>query len=127
MALTKPSERKAMADEESPVEVDGPDEPQGEAGAVEPKSGAGGGKPKSPGGGGGGRTPAPRGGAGFFHIYKNGQGYWTRMGTAITAAMIGAFTAYNLFVYVPTLLPTASIPQGLSPAEETAFTTHQQL
>ena len=26
--------------------------------------------------------------AGFFHIYKKGQGYWTRMGTVGGAALI---------------------------------------
>ena len=41
--------------------------------------------------------PAARGG-GFFSIYKKGQGYWTRMGTALGAAFIAALTAD--FVYV---------------------------
>jgi preprotein translocase SecE subunit len=50
---------------------------------------------------------APREGAGpsFFTIYKKGQGYWTRMGTVICVALIGAFTAYNLYAYIPTFLP----------------------
>src|SRR5258708_2742964 len=42
-------------------------------------------------------------GSGFFTIHKKGQGYWTRMGTAIGAAVIGAFTAYNIYEYLPTL------------------------
>jgi preprotein translocase subunit SecE len=66
--------------------------------------GSGGGVPSGPsggGGGGGGGTAAarsPRGGGGFFTIYKRGQGYWTRMGTALGAAFIAALTAD--FVYV---------------------------
>jgi preprotein translocase subunit SecE len=38
---------------------------------------------------------------GFFTIYKKGQGYWTRMGTAGGAALIGALVIYNLFQYLP--------------------------
>ena len=38
-----------------------------------------------------------RTGGGFFTIYKHGQGYWTRMGTAIAAALISLLTAN--FVY----------------------------
>src|SRR5947199_172928 len=33
---------------------------------------------------------------GFFHIHKRGQGYWTRMGTAGGAALIGLLTAFKL-------------------------------
>jgi preprotein translocase subunit SecE len=37
--------------------------------------------------------PAPAsGGAGYFSIYKKGQGYWTRMGTVGAAALIGVLT-----------------------------------
>lgn len=52
------------------------------------------------------KQPAPRPekrGSGFFTIHKKGQGYWTRMGTAIGAAIVGAFTAYNIYEYLPTL------------------------
>jgi preprotein translocase SecE subunit len=48
--------------------------------------------------GGGAATPRPpsrRGG--FFSIYKKGQGYWTRMGTAISAAILALLTGD--FVY----------------------------
>jgi preprotein translocase subunit SecE len=45
------------------------------------------------GGGGGEGTP----GDGFFHIRKKGQGYWTRMGTAGGAALIGALTVNFLW------------------------------
>jgi len=34
---------------------------------------------------------------GFFHIYKKGQGKWTRMGTVLGGALVGAMTA--TFVY----------------------------
>jgi len=34
---------------------------------------------------------------GFFHIRKRGQGYWTRMGTAAGAALIGALTLSFIF------------------------------
>jgi len=40
-------------------------------------------------------TPSARGG--FFHIYKSGQGYWTRMGTIAGAGLIGVLSAH--FVY----------------------------
>ena len=40
---------------------------------------------------------------GFFTIYKKGQGYWTRMGTAGAAALVGALTIYNLYAYLPSL------------------------
>jgi preprotein translocase SecE subunit len=41
---------------------------------------------------------------GFFTIYKRGQGYWTRVGTVIGAALIGGFTAYSLYEHVPTFI-----------------------
>jgi len=51
------------------------------------------------GGGGGGGVVAyrPAGAGGFFTIYKRGQGYWTRMGTAIGAALIALLFAE--FIY----------------------------
>src|SRR3954469_4109669 len=42
-------------------------------------------------------VPAAPAGPGFFHIYKSGAGYWTRMGTAGGAALIGILTA--VFIY----------------------------
>jgi preprotein translocase subunit SecE len=42
------------------------------------------------------RSAPDRGG--FFHIRKKGQGYWTRMGTAAGAVLIGAFTVQ--FIYL---------------------------
>src|ERR1051325_2744778 len=59
------------------------------------------------GGGGGGeerhQPPPPRTdeAAGFFHIYKSGQGYWTRMGTVLGALLIAALTANFLYQHMP--------------------------
>src|SRR5205809_5370603 len=48
-------------------------------------------------------------GGGFFHIYKPGQGYWTRMSTAgalvLIVALIARFLYTNIRVY-----STASTP-----------------
>jgi len=57
---------------------------------------------KRPGSGGGGGPQPPvvetgGGEGGFFSIYKKGQGYWTRLGTAIGAAIIGILAA--VFAY----------------------------
>ena len=59
------------------------------------------------GGGAGGR-----GGPGYFAIYKKGQGYWTRMGTAAGALLLGGLTAYNLYVYLPVLIHFDTTPAG---------------
>src|SRR5690348_14071005 len=46
-----------------------------------------------------------RSGAGaFFTIYKKGQGYWTRMGTAIGAGFLGLVVAFELYRQIPTFL-----------------------
>ena len=50
--------------------------------------------------------------SGYFTIYKKGQGYWTRMGTVFGAILIGALTAYNLFVLIPTFLPSSLSQQA---------------
>ena len=42
--------------------------------------------------------------AGFFHIYKPGQGYWTRMGTAGAATLIAILTAHFLYQNLPVWL-----------------------
>jgi preprotein translocase SecE subunit len=41
-------------------------------------------------------TPRPQA-HGFFSVYKKGQGYWTRMGTALGAAIL--ITIMAVFVY----------------------------
>ncbi len=37
----------------------------------------------------------------FFAIYKKGQGYWTRMGTAIGAGLLGILMTWQLYAQVP--------------------------
>jgi preprotein translocase subunit SecE len=49
--------------------------------------------------------PKPAGGPSFFTIYKKGQGYWTRMGTAIGAGFLGLVIAFELYHQIPTFLP----------------------
>jgi preprotein translocase SecE subunit len=46
------------------------------------------------------RGAAPSGGVGggWFHLYKPGQGYWTRMGTA--AAVVGLIAMLARFLYI---------------------------
>ena len=39
-------------------------------------------------------------GGGFFHIYKKGQGYWTRMGTVAGAALIAVLTISFLYQHL---------------------------
>ena len=46
------------------------------------------------------QPPNRLGGSGFFHIYKKGQGKWTRLGTVFGAGLIGALTAFNLYQYL---------------------------
>ncbi len=45
--------------------------------------------------------PATEAKHGFFTVYKKGQGYWTRMGTAGTVALIGIMIGYFLYTYLP--------------------------
>jgi preprotein translocase SecE subunit len=54
-----------------------------------------------------GNQPAPaakKPSQGFFTIYKKGQGYWTRMGTAIGAAFLGVMISFEIYHQVPTFL-----------------------
>lgn len=46
---------------------------------------------------------------GYFHVYKYGQGYWTRLGTAFGAALIALFIAYFVFEQVPVLLKAPTL------------------
>jgi preprotein translocase subunit SecE len=50
--------------------------------------------------------PAPAAAArdegGFFRIYKSGQGYWTRMGTAGGAALVVLLIGQFFYTYLPT-------------------------
>jgi preprotein translocase subunit SecE len=45
------------------------------------------------------KPTAPK--AAFFTIYKKGQGYWTRMGTAIGAAALGVLITWQIYDQVP--------------------------
>jgi preprotein translocase SecE subunit len=56
--------------------------------------------------------PPARSGPSFFAIYKKGQGYWTRMGTAVGAALLGALTAYNLYVFIPLFINLGDTIEG---------------
>jgi preprotein translocase subunit SecE len=49
------------------------------------------------------RGSRPVASGGFFTIYKKGQGYWTRMGTAGAAVLVGILVIVNLFEYLPAL------------------------
>ena len=50
------------------------------------------------GGSGGGHRPSPSaGGPGFFAVYKPGQGYYTRLGTAIGGGAVVVFGAQYLY------------------------------
>ena len=63
-------------------------------GGPPPSPGAGG--PRGPGGGGGQRRLA--GGPGFFTVYKTGQGYYTRLGTALGGGLILVFGANYIYM-----------------------------
>ena len=61
------------------------------------------------------RTPPAGGGSssgsgGFFSLYKSGQGYWTRLGTAIGAAAIILFVGW--FVFSETSIFRSLAPAG---------------
>jgi len=47
------------------------------------------------------RAPGGSVGGGFFHVYKSGQGYWTRMGTAAGLGLVGLLTANFLYSELP--------------------------
>ena len=77
--VTKDNSGKTMADDDREDEVDEHEEPnEGKqpAKAYQPAAS---------------KVPAP---GGFFHIYKSGQGYWTRMGSAAGALLIIVLCCY---------------------------------
>jgi preprotein translocase SecE subunit len=51
---------------------------------------------------------------GFFTIYKRGQGYWTRMGTAAGAALVGVLTVAFLYQYLPPWIKGAFVPADIA-------------
>ncbi len=58
--------------------------------------------------------------AGFFTIYKKGQGYWTRMGTALGAGLIIALTVWFFYQQLPVWLTPGFTPDPATPAQRTA-------
>jgi len=56
----------------------------------------------------------PAGDQGFFSIYKKGQGYWTRMGTAFGAVLVGALTAHFLYQQLPAWGVPSNVTVGIS-------------
>lgn len=50
---------------------------------------------------------------GFFTIYKKGQGYWTRMGTAGSITLIGIMIGYFLYTYLPLWGVPSSVMLGV--------------
>jgi preprotein translocase SecE subunit len=69
------------------------------------------------------KASAPRGG--FFTIYKSGQGYWTRMGTAAAAVLLALLTVGFLYRELPVALISAFTPGNLdsmsTPARQAAL------
>jgi preprotein translocase subunit SecE len=47
------------------------------------------------------RDRPEKGEGGFFTVYKSGQGYWTRMGTAGGAVLIGVLIAHFFYRWLP--------------------------
>jgi preprotein translocase subunit SecE len=68
------------------------------------------------------RAPSTRtDSSGFFTIYKKGQGYWTRMGTAIGAALIGALIAHFLYKHLPVWNVSPKVTIGVAAGFFAAF------
>jgi preprotein translocase SecE subunit len=59
-------------------------------------------------------TPSASSGTRYFHIYKKGQGYWTRMGTVAAAALLGLFTGTFFYTQSERLLTGPSITPFLN-------------
>lgn len=80
-------------------------------------------KPAKGGGGGGGNVRTREGaGDGFFSIYKKGQGYWTRMGTALAAGLIIALTTWFFYQQLPPWLTPLFTPQNPTVEQNRAAT-----
>ena len=93
-AVTKSNDGKnAMADDDAEAEQDESREHR-----QAPSSGRSGGDQAA-------RAALAASKDGFFTIYKKGQGYWTRMGTAIGAGFLGLVIAFELYHQIPTFLP----------------------
>lgn len=57
---------------------------------------------------------APGAKSGYFHIYKKGQGYWTRMGTVFGVSLIGLLAANFLYSQADGLSTGANVSKFLS-------------
>lgn len=51
-------------------------------------------------------------GAGFFTVYKHGQGYWTRMFTGVGAGVLLAFTVQFMYSRLPAYIPPLAAHRG---------------
>jgi len=63
-------------------------------------------------------TGAERGG--FFTVYKAGQGYWTRLGTGIAAALIILLTVHFLWTHLRPWLTQAYTPANATVEQNVA-------
>lgn len=68
--------------------------------------------PQGGGNGGGGTAVATSAGGGFFSVYKSGQGYWTRLCTAIVAGAILLLVARWVYTESQIRLATALTGNG---------------
>jgi preprotein translocase SecE subunit len=82
--------KKAMADEDQAEQEDEREQRQEPPAETRPAPQA--------------KAKSSAGGPSFFAIYKKGQGYWTRMGTAIGAGFLGLVVAFELYHQIPTFL-----------------------
>lgn len=104
----KDAERTSPQDEDTTVTPagDGPEKVAGpSAKDLEPK-------PARGGGGGGGARTRDAAGDGFFSIHKKGQGYWTRMGTALSAGLIIALATWFFYQQLPVWLTPLFTPES---------------
>ncbi|HEX3356272.1 MAG TPA: preprotein translocase subunit SecE [Tepidisphaeraceae bacterium] len=90
-----------------PMPDEDPD-PQDQTPETEPQASRGG----SSGSGGAVATGSASSG-GFFHIYKSGQGYWTRMGTVAGSALIILLMGNFLYTNLPAWSDTLNNHRGV--------------
>jgi len=51
---------------------------------------------------------------GFFTLYKPGQGYWTRLGTAVGSALIILLTIHFFWTHLPPWIEQMIAPRGVA-------------
>jgi preprotein translocase subunit SecE len=64
--------------------------------------------------------PSATGRYGFFSVYKPGQGYWTRLGTAFGAALVLALLLHFMWTQLPPWFIYAMTPQNPTTEQATA-------